>query len=243
MAKQIKRIFDQLPRHTDLRKAAFEYILSGRPYFGPDLAKAVAIKLNVPEVDLNLKLPKRPNKAAFENYVDHVLREFTSRGIHERANTKSMYYATDLGLEIARRAKEADAVEIEKLLQERPDTPTDDPDILWLRVKKLLRDAGGKADSLPTESSDLEDVPQAPLNTSRFLRKPGVVARVLLRAKGSCEVCDARVPFLAPDGSPFLEVDHVRPLASGGPDRSDNAVAACPNCHRELHHGNKKEAR
>ena len=57
MAKQIKRIFDQLPRHTDLRKAAFEYILSGRPYFGPDLAKAVAIKLNVPEVDLNLKAP------------------------------------------------------------------------------------------------------------------------------------------------------------------------------------------
>jgi hypothetical protein len=59
MAKQSKRIFDQLPEHCDLKKAAFEYILSGKPYFGPDLAKAVATRLDVSEVDLKLKLPRK----------------------------------------------------------------------------------------------------------------------------------------------------------------------------------------
>jgi 5-methylcytosine-specific restriction protein A len=33
----------------------------------------------------------------------------------------------------------------------------------------------------------------------------------------------------------------VRPLAEGGPDTADNAVACCPNCHRHLHHGLGRE--
>jgi len=33
----------------------------------------------------------------------------------------------------------------------------------------------------------------------------------------------------------------VRPLAEGGPDTADNAVACCPNCHRHLHHGSGRE--
>lgn len=76
----------------------------------------------------------------------------------------------------------------------------------------------------------------------RYLRDPQVVAWVVLEANGRCEVCDGTAPFLDDDSLPFLEVHHVRPLAEGGPDTTDNAVAACPNCHRRLHLGADREA-
>lgn len=41
-------------------------------------------------------------------------------------------------------------------------------------------------------------------------------------------------------GSPYLEVHHVRRLADGGSDTTENAVALCPNCHMELHYGENK---
>jgi 5-methylcytosine-specific restriction protein A len=34
----------------------------------------------------------------------------------------------------------------------------------------------------------------------------------------------------------YLEVHHVRSLASGSSDKPSNAVALCPNCHRPCHH-------
>jgi 5-methylcytosine-specific restriction protein A len=44
------------------------------------------------------------------------------------------------------------------------------------------------------------------------------------------------------DGTPYLEVHHVKWLALGGSDTVSNAVALCPNCHRLMHHGaNAKE--
>ncbi|WP_256325004.1 HNH endonuclease signature motif containing protein [Nitrosomonas sp. Nm132] len=39
------------------------------------------------------------------------------------------------------------------------------------------------------------------------------------------------------DGSPYLEVHHKIPLAFGGEDTVVNAIALCPNCHREAHYG------
>lgn len=38
------------------------------------------------------------------------------------------------------------------------------------------------------------------------------------------------------DGTPFLEVHHVRRLADGGSNSVNNAVALCPKFHRFLHH-------
>jgi len=66
---------------------------------------------------------------------------------------------------------------------------------------------------------------------------------VLLRASGQCEGCGASAPFVDDDDDPFLEVHHVRTLASGGPDRVENAAALCPNCHRALHHAKDRDAR
>lgn len=71
-----------------------------------------------------------------------------------------------------------------------------------------------------------------------FVRDPYVVAAALIRAAGACEMpsCSHAV-FHRDDGTVFLEVHHVTPLAEGGDDSLINAVALCPACHRELHFG------
>ncbi|MDX1572894.1 MAG: HNH endonuclease signature motif containing protein [Methylophaga sp.] len=76
---------------------------------------------------------------------------------------------------------------------------------------------------------------------TEFTRDPTVVAWVLAEAAGICEGCGKVAPFSREDGSPFLEVHHVLRLADGGEDTTNNAVALCPNCHRELHYGVKKQ--
>ena len=71
-----------------------------------------------------------------------------------------------------------------------------------------------------------------------YRRNPDVIVSVLRRADGVCERCRTAAPFLRrSDGSPYLEVHHWIPLSQGGEDTIDNAVALCPNCHREVHHG------
>lgn len=88
-----------------------------------------------------------------------------------------------------------------------------------------------------------QKVPQTVSTTSTsFVRDPAVKAWVLERAGGNCEACSQSAPFLGADGSPFLEVHHVRTLADGGSDTVTNAVAVCPNCHRRLHFSEDSQA-
>ncbi len=75
---------------------------------------------------------------------------------------------------------------------------------------------------------------------TQFNRDPEVVAWVLYIANGVCESCNNDAPFIKEDETPFLEVHHLRRLADGGSDTITNAVATCPNCHRELHYGKNK---
>lgn len=70
-----------------------------------------------------------------------------------------------------------------------------------------------------------------------FVRNADVVAEVLVRAGGKCEICHRDAPFVRGDGRPYLEVHHVVQLADGGDDTTENAVATCPNCHRREHYG------
>lgn len=79
--------------------------------------------------------------------------------------------------------------------------------------------------------------PKKATTSTAYQRDPEVVAWVLEAARGFCECCDNPAPFHREDGTPFLEVHHVQRLADGGPDVIENAVALCPNCHRELHFG------
>lgn len=88
----------------------------------------------------------------------------------------------------------------------------------------------------------LENAPKKPerINTvvSNFKRNPDVIAAALERAAGVCEDCGNGAPFnRASDGSPYLEVHHMKPLSQGGEDTVENALALCPNCHRKAHFG------
>lgn len=90
--------------------------------------------------------------------------------------------------------------------------------------------------------AQLNASPKLPEKVARlvetFKRSPYVVAEVLHRAAGVCGSCLKAAPFTRKrDGAPYLEVHHRRQLAHGGEDTVANAIAVCPNCHRELHYG------
>ena len=103
-------------------------------------------------------------------------------------------------------------------------------------VERSLQDPPAKrqqrlktASKLPTKVAIL---------TTVFLRNADVVAEVLYRAQGKCESCHRPAPFLRKkDGNPYLEVHHKKQLTNGGEETVGNALALCPNCHREHRFG------
>lgn len=70
-----------------------------------------------------------------------------------------------------------------------------------------------------------------------YKRSEDVKAYVLARAKGICESCGKAAPFLNKDGKSYLEAHHIRQLSDDGLDIPSWMAAICPNCHREIHHG------
>ncbi len=80
------------------------------------------------------------------------------------------------------------------------------------------------------------------ISVAQLERDPNVKAWVLQQAAGTCESCEKPAPFQGADGSPYLELHYVRGLADGGADAVSNAVALCPNCHREIHYGANAQA-
>ncbi len=107
-----------------------------------------------------------------------------------------------------------------------------------------FRDAVRKslADSSERRTTRLKTAQRKPVKvtvtTFYFQRNPDVVAEVLFRAKGSCQSCHKKAPFVRKsDGTPYLEVHHKLQLADGGEDVVGNAIALCPNCHRRAHFG------
>lgn len=106
-----------------------------------------------------------------------------------------------------------------------------------------FRDAVVNSAQSPAEArrKRLSEAPITPKQTEIravvFERNPDVVAEVLFRANGSCEECKATAPFIRrSDGTPYLEVHHIKPLSHGGEDTVTNAIALCPNCHRYAHY-------
>lgn len=97
-------------------------------------------------------------------------------------------------------------------------------------------------DPLAERQARLKDAVAIPIKvqviTFVFRRNPDVVATVLDRADGLCERCKKPAPFRRKRGdTAYLEVHHKKQLANGGEDTVTNAIALCPNCHRELHFG------
>lgn len=119
--------------------------------------------------------------------------------------------------------------------------PTTDPDELARSVRALREKLKGRHGPLPPPRGSTA-VRKTIGQTTRYSRDPNVIAWVIKQADGVCEVCEKPAPFARADGTAYLEVHHLRPLAEGGPDTTDNAVAACPNCHRALHYSAESTA-
>lgn len=103
------------------------------------------------------------------------------------------------------------------------------------QVTKAL---GDTAEARAQRLRHAQTMPEQQIVLARvFKRNPDVIAEVLLHANGVCQGCNQVAPFVRADGRPYLEVHHCQPLAEGGTDTVGNAIALCPNCHRERHHG------
>ncbi|MEX3773383.1 HNH endonuclease [Pseudomonas sp. MYb118] len=113
--------------------------------------------------------------------------------------------------------------------------PTADEATLEQRATKL------EQQPITVEPKGIEKPQQAQSSTKSFIRDPGVRAWVRQQAAGKCEGCGEPAPF-EKSGQPFLEVHHVKHLAHEGSDRTSNAVALCPNCHRRCHHSDDSAA-
>jgi 5-methylcytosine-specific restriction enzyme A len=79
------------------------------------------------------------------------------------------------------------------------------------------------------------------IQTTIYERSIEIREYALNRAGGICEMCNKHAPFVKKDGSPFLEVHHIKRLADYGDDKIENVIGICPNCHREAHHGKRRD--
>lgn len=93
-----------------------------------------------------------------------------------------------------------------------------------------------------TSKKSIDNINSTPLTTEITIdvtfHDPNIIASVLDRAKGHCELCQAKAPFLKKsDGTPYLEIHHNKSLCDGGSTSVENIIALCPNCHRKIHFG------
>ena len=114
-------------------------------------------------------------------------------------------------------------------------SPAESEQAFQVAVAQSLKDRESRAERL---AKALRIPTQYVIGQIVFRRNHDVVAEGLERANGKCGLCGSPAPFLrASNQAPYLEVHHTIRLADGGEDTVDNAVAACPNCHRKAHHG------
>jgi len=109
------------------------------------------------------------------------------------------------------------------------ETSLDETDVSDLSIDELYERAkeSGTAGSSTIPSSSGESYTRSDLVRDFALRM----------ADGTCKACEQDAPFMREDGEPFLEVHHLYRVSDGGVDDPENVIAVCPNCHREVHHG------
>lgn len=185
-------------------------------------------------------------RALSANDMSHLLQEIGNEGKESLADALNA-----LRLHIAyressgssqrsnRKILERETVRLERMLVGDIVTAIslDEIEMSFLREVKV-----SLVDSNEDRHNRLAKARRVPRRIARLIytyeRNPDVVAEVLVRAGGTCERCKSDAPFLRKtDGTPYLEVHHLIPLAENGEDSVENAIALCPNCHRYSHHG------
>ncbi len=256
MASQSTQRFPQLPTHEQISLVGYRFLAIGDPYLSKQVREAVIDKYKITQANQALKKTAKANEPAIVNYVSQVMAVFSAQkkllhtgpngGKHK--NKLEPYYPTPLGIKTAKAALAAAQSPTEKPLRGIDlfdfETTLPKPGIqpaIETGEGASLGDSDETGSHAPPPGAD--DVPYCEKLVKTFQRDERLRQQILQRANGICEACGAPAPFTHCDGTLFLEVHHVRPLADGGPDRDHNALACCPNCHRELHHGNNRETR
>jgi len=122
--------------------------------------------------------------------------------------------------------------------------PVDKFKLAHILARRVKKNKGLTADELiqKIDEKDKRKPGKRSTRSNYYQRDEDVISYTLLRAKGICELCEERAPFVNSDGTGFLEVHHIQHLANDGDDNIENTVALCPNCHRKMHIlGSKKD--
>lgn len=183
-------------------------------------------------------LEKCGEKFVKKKYYEKLSKQFgrTPAAFERRMSNISYAYST-LGLQWVRGLKPLKNVgtnvlhTIEELILKHEKIPLNlsskfEAQVSNLRNQKMLKEPKGLASPIKER-----------ITTTSFKRDPNVVAWILNCSDGVCECCERPAPFKKHNGDFYLEVHHLRRLADGGSDTVTNAIAVCPNCHRELHCG------
>lgn len=85
------------------------------------------------------------------------------------------------------------------------------------------------------ESSD--DTSRKSTIVYRIVRDTTLSLQIKTLYNYKCQLCDLIIE--SPSGERYAEAHHIKPLGQphNGPDKSDNVVCVCPNCHAKLDYG------
>lgn len=104
-----------------------------------------------------------------------------------------------------------------------------------LQLEELEPLEGEIAEGAEEELLQEEKFPETrSARVQRLVRDAAVIRNVKALYDGECQVCGLRL--LGPDGKPYSEGAHIRPLGKPhrGPDVEPNVLCLCPNCHVRL---------
>ncbi|MFI1362559.1 YDG/SRA domain-containing protein [Streptomyces griseochromogenes] len=120
--------------------------------------------------------------------------------------------------------------QISDLLEQRNEPPQEEPPE---QESEAAEDE--TAEDSEEESPAGEKFPETrSVEVQRLVRDHAVIRNVKGLHEGECQVCGLRL--VGPDGKPYSEGAHIRPLGKPhwGPDVEPNVLCLCPNCHVRL---------
>lgn len=184
--------------------------------------RAESAPITIDEEDVSQKLPQLNSYQNWTNFKRHFCRQGGS----------------------LQQPLSPEVVDILNELVRNSETTNDESTITLHDLEAAFQDEVKESKSLTSQGRRLrlakaKKTPETKMVLVKtFTRNPDVVAEALHIADGFCGMCKREAPFRRrSDGSKYLEVHHKVPLAEGGEDTLENAIALCPNCHRKAHYG------
>jgi len=186
---------------------------------------------------LNGKEFKRTMSApAMKCFLEQILAEHKSAGLAQALKSLRLHIKYYEGLSKTNMLKMREVAEKFETILFDQQSASNPEQAFYEAVSRALRDPQKNRLQRIAEADKMPQIVQS--QATVFARNPDIVAETLYRAAGICQQCKRNAPFKrAKDGAPYLEVHHKVQLADGGEDSLENAIALCPNCHREAHYG------